>query len=166
MVQNALAELSPRQQASAPMGLRVDYTETIRKQLQAVGLPQDAGEWLVSVWRLTQFFDDVADGDAVNRADLDAVLWDALIGMNTNPFFVARRVELLPVMALQIQKWQASDAAERAGRANAKSFMWRAGFYDLVLFVYMLCCGNANPEAPLSIYGETLEAYLREFPNA
>lgn len=166
MVQNAIAELLPRQQASAPMGLRVDYTETIRKQLQALNLPQDASEWLVSVWRLTQFFDDVADGDAIERADLDAVLWDALIGMNANPFFVARRTELLPVMALQLQKWQASDAAERAGRASAKSYMWRAGFYDLVLFVHMVCHGNACPEAPLSIYGETLEAYLREFPNA
>ena len=144
----------------------MNHSDTIRKQLDALSLPADAVDWLASIWRAIQFFDDVADGDAVTRADLDAVLWDVLIGMNANPFFIARRVELLPVVALQIQKWQASDAAERAGRASAKSFMWRAGYYDLVLFVYMLCNGNSFPEAPLSIYGESLDAYLKEFPNA
>ena len=69
-------------------------------------------------------------------------------------------------MAVQLLKWQASDKAERDGRADAKSFMWRAGYYDLVLFVNLLCNGPSAPIAPLSLYGETLADYLKEFPHA
>ncbi len=34
------------------------------------------------------------------------------------------------------------DAAERAGNASAMSFVWRAGFYDIILFIYALCFGR------------------------
>ena len=144
----------------------MDYSDIIRKQIEALGINGEPAEFLMVIWRVTQFFDDVADGDTVSRETLDAALWDCLIGLNSNGFFIARRAELLPVMAVQLLKWQASDKAERDGRADAKSFMWRAGYYDLVLFVNLLCNGPDAPIAPLSLYGETLSDYLKEFPHA
>jgi hypothetical protein len=59
---------------------------------------------------------------------------------------------------------------ERAGNADAKSYMWRAGYYDLVLLVIQICHGyeKALLAAPsvMSLYGETLADYLGEFEHA
>jgi hypothetical protein len=69
-----------------------------------------------------------------------------------------------------ILKWQASDQAERAGRADARSFMWRAGFYDVVLMAVALCHGSGHAtnvaSDVMAIYGEKLEDYLKEFNHA
>jgi hypothetical protein len=122
------------------------------------------------MWQATQTFDDVADGDAVSRDDLDRALWSSLCGLQMNPFHVANAAALVPVVALQILKWHGADVAERAGQADARSFMWRAGFYDLILMVVALSLGvdAAREKAALvmSMYGETLHDYLKEFPHA
>jgi hypothetical protein len=59
---------------------------------------------------------------------------------------------------------------ERAGQADARSYVWRAGYYDLILIVVQLCHGVdvATKLAPIvmQMYGETLADYLKEFPNA
>lgn len=138
--------------------------QTLQKHLN--GFPADAAGFLCDVWRIIQVFDDIADGDDVARADLDAAIWSALIGLPDNPFFAAHRSTLVPVLACQIVKWQASDDAERGGLADARSYMWRAGFYDLVASVALLCFGVNEAKAALYLYGETLDDYLKEFPHA
>jgi hypothetical protein len=69
-----------------------------------------------------------------------------------------------------ILKWQASDQAERAGKADAKSFVWRAGYYDVVLMTVALCHGTQRATEAASqvmeLYGETLEDYIKEFSHA
>lgn len=146
----------------------MDYTPTLRKQFTDLGIHADASDWLVGVWGAFQFYDDLADGDEITRADVDRELWSGMVAMPSNPFFMARSQTLLPVLALQILKWQASDYAERNGQADARSYVWRAGYYDLVLLVAHLC-GGADAEkacAVLSMYGETIDEYMGEFPNA
>ena len=139
----------------------------MKDALSTLDLPPQATAWLLDLWRVTQFFDDVADGDDFPRDDLDRALWAALIGMPANPFFMANCSTLLPVMAAQVLKWQASDKAERDGRADARSYTWRAGYYDVVLMVCHLCHGaDFDPERALALYGETLPEYIKEFPNA
>ena len=144
----------------------MDFSEAIRKQITALGITGEPAEFLMAIWRVTQFFDDIADAHVVSRETLDVALWDCLIGLNSNGFFIAKRADLVPVMAVQLLKWRASGKAEREGRADAPSFLWRAGYYDLVLFVNLLCNGPDAPIAPLSLYGETLSDYLKEFPHA
>jgi hypothetical protein len=145
--------------------------EWLRENLQkAFALPSPAIEWLVMLYDAIQVFDDVADGDPVDRQALDATIWNTLVGMNQNPFWIANSHNLAPVVATMILKWQASDQAERAGEADAKAFVWRAGYYDVVLMVIQLCHGvnsaKAMAKQVMQLYGETYEDYMKEFYHA
>lgn len=135
---------------------------------EVLGLPSDASDWLLAVWGVTQVFDDVADGQNVERKALHDAIWNSFIRMPANPFFQANSGSLIPVMANAILKWVASDDAERAGKADEKSFVWRAPFYDIVLLVVLLTQGKdaalTKAVTVMSLYGETFEDYRKEFP--
>ena len=139
----------------------------LKTQLESIDLPSSAIAWLCDLYAVIQLFDDVADGDAIERDDLDRVIWASLVGMNTNEFWLANMGSLIPVMGTAILKWQASDAAERKGEHNVKSFVWRAGFYDLVLLTAQICHGReiAQELSPqiMNMYGETFADYQKEF---
>ena len=133
-------------------------------------LPPDAAAWLLDLWAAIQVFDDVADGDPVDRADLHAAIWNCLVKMPSNTFFAANSANLLPVVATAFLKWAASDDAERENRADARSFMWRASYYDVVLTVVLLCnpfdAALAKSGLVMALYGEKYEDYCLEFPHA
>ncbi len=138
--------------------------------VEAFALPEPAIDWLLMVWDAIQVFDDVADGQPVERKDLDRVIWVSLVGLAQNPFFRLHSHRLLPVLETQIFKWQGSDRAERSGQADARSFVWRAGYYDLVLMVVNLIHGPEvaaeNAQMVMNLYGESLENYMKEFKHA
>lgn len=144
--------------------------QTIRLHMKALGLPPDAVEWLVMLWGCIQVFDDVADGDPIKRGDLDTVIMNSLVLMPGNPFFRANSSHLIPVLMTAILKWKASDTVEKSGKADARSYMWRASYYDVVLMVVALCHGpQAAMDASDSVmllYGETFAGYLKEFDYA
>jgi hypothetical protein len=146
-------------------------SEWLKENLQKVlALPAPATEWLMMLWGAIQVFDDVADGDPVEREDLNAAIWNTLVGMNQNSFWAANSLSLAPVVATMILKWQGSDRAERAGNADARSYVWRAGYYDVVMMVVALCHGTKyatdNAHLVMALYGETLEDYMKEFSHA
>ena len=146
-------------------------TDWLRLNLQRVlALPAPAIDWLLMLFEAIQVFDDVADGDPVEREDLNAVIWNTLVGMNQNTFWIANSHSLAPVVATMILKWQASDQAERDGKADAKSFVWRAGYYDVVLMTVALCHGTQQAtdkaQQVMELYGETFEDYMKEFDHA
>ena len=146
-------------------------TDWLRENLEkSLDLPAPAVDWLMMLYGAIQVFDDVADGDIVKRQDLNATIWNTLVGMNRNIFWIENAQTLTPIVANMILKWQASDQAERAGRADARSFVWRAGFYDVVLMTVALCHGSNHATEVASdvmaIYGEKLEDYLMEFNHA
>jgi hypothetical protein len=145
------------------MWLRRNFTESLM-------LPSAATEWLVSAWNVAQVFDDMADGDQPDRDKLDAAIMDALVSMPANVFFRRHQDILLPILALAVLKWKASDDVERDGHACATSFVWRAGYYDLVLAAVQLTHG---PEAAmnaahmvLKLYGESFDDYMKEMAHA
>ena len=145
--------------------------ESLSANLQGVlQLDPEAVEWLLMVYHAIQVFDDVADGDPIERDDLDMAIWNTLVSMYQNKFFVLNNRHLTPLVSNMILKWQASDRAERGGQADAKSFVWRAGYYDLVLGVVQLChgaeCAMQNAHHVMALYGEKLEDYLQEFSHA
>lgn len=145
--------------------------EWLKENLQKVlALPAPATEWLLMLWGAIQVFDDVADGDPVEREDLNAAIWNTLVGMNQNSFWAANSITLAPVVATMILKWQGSDQAERAGNADARSYVWRAGYYDVIMMVVALCHGTKyatdNAHLVMALYGETLEDYMKEFSHA
>ena len=141
-----------------------------RNLTEILQLPPSATDWLLSLWNAMQVFDDVADGDQVSRPDLDRAIHDCFVGFYANQFFMANAPFLIPLMAVAILKWQASDKAERDHAPTAMSYAWRAGYYDIVLAVVSLCHGQQvakdNAHVVMGIYGETLEDYLAEFNHA
>lgn len=122
------------------------------------------------LWQAIQTFDDYADNDPVKRNDLDATIWNTLVAMPQNPFFAQHAAALLSALSVAILKWQASDRQERAGTVDARSFVWRAGYYDVVLLTVQLVHGPAAATAVsnkvLGLYGESLDDYMKEFGNA
>lgn len=146
------------------------HTESLQKHLaESLKLPPAVVEWLLVVWEASQYFDDIADGDPVSRQRTDSMLWSLLITLPQNQFAATYPRELTAVLATQIMKWQASDQSERAGRADQKSFVWRAGYYDIVLYCVALIYGPqaacAAAEDVLRLYGEDFTTYLREFDH-
>ena len=171
MWENAAAEPIEPPAAHPEQELRMSGVDWLRVNLQRVfALPTPAVEWLLMLYGAIQVFDDVADGDPVEREDLNAAIWNTLVGMNQNSFWIANSNNLAPVVATMILKWQGSDQAERAGKADARSFVWRAGYYDVVLMVVALCHGTkaatAHAQDVMRLYGEKLEDYLMEFNDA
>lgn len=145
-------------------------TDSLKQNLQQVlALPSPAVEWLLMLWDATQVFDDVADGDPVERSDLNATIWNTLVAMNQNTFFLQNSHVLVPCVASAILKWQASDSAERSGLADERSYMWRAGYYDVVLMAVQLCHGakyaHENAHLVMQLYGETFEKYIKDFSH-
>jgi hypothetical protein len=140
----------------------------LQTHFQAMGLPQDAARFLLVVYEAWQVFDDFADGDPVKREDLHATLWNVFVGLPSNPFYQSHMAALIPALGTGILKWLAADTVERAGEADEVSFVWRAGFYDLVVLVAQLALGPAEAMrlAPsmLKLYGEKFADYRKEFP--
>jgi hypothetical protein len=143
-------------------------TESLKQNFEALELPPEAVGFLLDLWNAIQVFDDVADNDEVKRGDLNSAIWSALAGIQLNPFYGTHQALLLPVISLAIVKWLASDEAERAGNADARSYMWRAGYYDVVCMVNIIIHGPTAKNAlnALGLYGETFEEYKEEFGNA
>lgn len=144
------------------------YEESLEFNFQALELPADAVQWLLDLWHVIQVLDDVADGDPVDRKSLDKAIFATLAGMPSNSFYQKHQTWLLPILAQSVLKWMASDAAERAGKADERSYMWRAGYYDVVMMVTCLVHGPSSEKCfeALAMYGETAEDYLKEFKNA
>jgi hypothetical protein len=147
------------------------HLESLGKNLtEGLFLPIDAIKWLLDLFHAFQIFDDFADNDAVDRKDLNVLIWNTLVGMQQNPFYMANSYCLSSIVGLNILKWQASDTVERSGNADAKSYVWRAGYYDIVLAVVQLCHGPVfaaqNAHIVLGLYGETYDDYMKEFKNA
>ncbi len=135
-----------------------------------LGLPHDAAAFLLMLWQAAQTIDDVADGDPVSHKDLRLTSWNLLVALHMNRFWREHQDSIVPLMAVVLLKWIASDDVERAGAADARSFGWRAGFYDITLLVVQICRGpefamGAAADV-LRLYGESLDEYLKEYRNA
>jgi hypothetical protein len=132
-----------------------------------LNLPEDASVWLGMLFDTAQVFDDFADGGVIERKDLDKLIWNTLLEMPMNPFYVKHASMLYPMIATTILKWQASDTVERLGQPTAMSFAWRAGFYDIILLVYAICFGpvqaKENAHRIMALYGENFDDYMKEF---
>jgi hypothetical protein len=150
------------------MGSDAESEHWLRKNLtDSFALPADAVEWLIALWNAIQVFDDMADGEFPDRDRLNAAILDTLVNMPANSFFLRHAHTLLPLVAVQVLKWNAADTAERAGEADVRSFAWRAGYYDVVLAVVQIAHGDdvalQVAQAAMQLYGEDYAAYLAEF---
>jgi hypothetical protein len=132
--------------------------DEIKSHLESLGLPEAARQWLNDLWHVTQVFDDAMDGDVVAKGDASRAVWATFVTMPLNDFYGQNASVLQPVLALQILKWEAANAAEADGQRDERSYMWRAGFYDVVLMVCHLC-GIRGGRQVMEMYGETFREY-------
>lgn len=151
--------------------IRCRMTDWLQRNLsERFSLPPLAVEWLLSLFNVIQVFDDATDGDKIDPNQLRAAIYDSLAGFYLNPFFRENAGVLVPLLAVNILKWNGANQAERDGAADAMSFSWRAGYYDVVLMVVNICHGpraaEDNARAVMSLYGEKYADYLAEFNHA
>ena len=52
-----------------------------RNFVEVLDLPEDAVEWLIALWQVVQLFDDIVDGDKIDRDEADMAIWNALVGL-------------------------------------------------------------------------------------
>jgi hypothetical protein len=134
--------------------------QAIAGHLDTLGVPAPAKEWLLDIWHVIQLLDDAMDGDPVKPEAVSTVAWALFARIPTNPFYQQFVALLQPVLVLQLRKWEAANVIEAAGMANEKSYMWRAGYYDLVEMVCHLCGLQGTGHAVTEIYGETFTEYM------
>jgi len=139
--------------------------QILQHNFEGLGLPPDAVRWLLDMWQAIQTFDDVVDRDEVTPEAANKALWSSLCGLQLNPFHAANAGMLVPVVALQILKWHGANTAEASSARDHRSFMWRAGFYDLILWVVALTMGpdaaREKSATVMAMYGESFDEYLR-----
>ncbi len=141
----------------------MDYEgDHLSQHLIDLRLPDAARAWLLDVWRVIQVLDDAADGDPVGVARAEDAALAVFLRMPTNAFWLANAAQLAPILALQVIKWRAANAAEAVGMADARSFMWRAGFYDLISGVCLICGQENDAGIALALYGENFDHYREE----
>jgi hypothetical protein len=144
---------------------------TLSRHLQdGFAIKGHAHDWLMSLWNAIQVFDDMADGDFPERENLFACVADTLCNMPANPFFQVHAQTLVPLLAVALLKWRAADDVERDGSPSEASFIWRAGFYDIILAVVQLVHGQEvardMAQHVMNLYGETYADYVKEFSHA
>ena len=114
--------------------------------------------------------DDVVDRDEMNPEHVQKAIWSMFVTFPGNPFYLAHATQLQVALATAVLKWEAANKAERLNAADERSYMWRAGYYDIVLLVILLCQGydSAMAKAPavMALYGEKYTEYRAEFPHA
>lgn len=143
--------------------------EVIAANLAALNLSADAQAYLIALWDLIQGLDDWVDETPIEKAEQDRTIWLATVGMHSSPFFAQHAAWLLPLVANCVLRWQAANQIESSHEKAqyAKSYMWRAGYYDIVLQVVLLTHGQETAarlaSTVMKMYGETFEDYVREF---
>lgn len=125
-----------------------------------LGLPDAAKAWLLDLWTVIQVLDDATDGDRVAKDDAAKAVRAIFLTMPLNDFYRQNAAVLQPVIVLQMLKWEAANAVEAAGLASEKSYVWRAGYYDVVLMACQLCGIENAGHACMEMYGESFTDYM------
>ena len=146
-------------------------TKDMLDSLKPLELPPHALQWLIDLNQAVQGLDDWHDEDPIPQNEKLKVIHLCLVGLSGNPFFLQNYHRLLPLLNSFILKWSAANDIEdnRLKEHLPKAYMWRAGFYDIVLEVVSIVYGfdvaSNLSSYVLKMYGETYDEYSKEFLN-
>lgn len=116
---------------------------------------------------VSHLWDDLIDGDAVERDDIDRVFRYLIYDIPTNPVY--RAIPGMPDHLLNVYlSWRDATAMESEDKPDLeKTYMLRAGIYDIFSLISYHLCGdewsrNIGPKIR-RLYGETLDSLKEEF---
>jgi hypothetical protein len=144
--------------------------DTLADAFNSYEFPADASAFLLKVWDAIQFLDDIKDKDGPD--DVDAGIYNLIVALPSDRFLAANQAVLSGALATAYHKWQAANVVESVRDATQldKTYMWRAGYYDVIVTVAALCLPRERVDAIaphiLMLYGESRESYLQEFDSA
>jgi hypothetical protein len=137
---------------------------------QEVGLSPVAAKFVDDFYLVLQAWDDFYDGDDMPRETKLSAIWASLVGIPSNPFFQQHSQSLIPLIASLVVRWETANELERERDRLDVAFMWRAGFFDVVLHCVLLERGpvEAMKAGPViaRTYTETIESLRKEFSDA
>lgn len=100
--------------------------------------------FILSFFDMCEVFDDLIDKDKpVTDEDIVRTLFNALVDIPMNPFFIQHRMELVPVIITGINAWLDANRLEK-GSDNDKVFAYvlRDWYAELVSFIIFLTRGR------------------------
>lgn len=137
----------------------------IKEHIQAFNFTPEASFFLAMTWDLIQFFDDVYDKDKpIDNCTVYGAVEYCFLNMPLSAFYQKHSIALAPALLLMIEKWKISNAMETLKQGDARSYMWRAAYYDVFALVCIL--EGKSPSDALMLYGEDFNEYLQEVNNA
>ena len=127
----------------------------------------EAAEFIGILWRFSQLWDDIIDNGKLPHIDnINIIMFDIIVSLNYNQFFIKYRSELLPVIKNSIFQWWAANRLETDPNEIKveKSYMLRASFYHIlnhVIYIFKGPLFMVNGDVYDS-YGEKLDDLKKE----
>lgn len=123
----------------------------------------DAVQFASLLWSATQEWDDVKDE---GQAPSDALMFWLSFGMEVDPFYSRFAHLMRPCLMSSYLRWQASNVLDHEPDQVAKSYMLRAGIYDVWHMMAFIVGGHdwAVEIGPAIYreYGETVDELRKE----
>lgn len=142
--------------------------EWVRQVRHALQGNKDAEALVFCYMRITHVWDDLIDKDNVpTDEEINRAFFHMWVTIPSNPFFVAYRQTLLPILANVIVNWQTANKLEQIGSDKALqiSHMLRHSPVDIIVMCAQIIGGAdwaAECAAPLrlSMVDGTYEEYV------
>lgn len=114
-------------------------------------------------FKVAQFWDDLIDRDKELQDDeINQAMEILILRIPSNPFYIAHRDKILPILQVTIYKWYQANKYEATKEHLDKAYMLRAGIYDLFALCITLIKGLDTNINVYDIYGETLKDLEKE----
>lgn len=130
---------------------------------------RDAVRLCYAIVCVFHLWDDMIDGDARSKDEINANFWTVMSEIPRNDFYL-RNPSLQPVIESVILQWHAANVLERmTDHDKHMAYMLRAGTVQIFLYCALLTRGEEwtrkNGYRIVQLYEESLEEFMEEFKN-
>ena len=143
----------------------MNHEQILFKNLKLVLNDENAIQMCLHLFKISQIWDDLHDGDSVDNNGLSDVFKMILVDLPDNPFYDKFRFQLRPLILSTILQWETANLMEAAKESPDKSYMLRAGIYGIFHMCVYFAHGSevAKKAGPIiySFYGETVNNFLK-----
>jgi len=134
---------------------------------QALKGNQEAAAFCTMIFEASQVWDDMIDGDKVDKEQINSVFWNLLVALPGNSFYRQNTDSITPIIMQSITDWHVANALE-SGNTHERSiaFVLRDSVSALLIHCATLIGGytwgrQVAVEIRKAIHNETLEDYIK-----